>query len=187
MGCQLLVALKYLSRMNGVHLGLGNIILEKANQFIRAIGLRCVNARIIDFGIALSLGENPDSVKGREEGKIIGSLGFIAPEQFRYPATVDHRADLYSLGCFLYFRLLGQPPFQQISRTNQLVQQAKCRIPAPHLVDPGIPLTINQIVSRMLDSDPAGRFQDPANAFELLLPLAESFEKEPSIVHSIKP
>ena len=73
--------------MNGVHLGLGNIILEKANQFIRAIGLRCVNARIIDFGIALSLGENPDSVKGREEGKIIGSLGFIAPEQFRYPAT----------------------------------------------------------------------------------------------------
>lgn len=70
------------------------------------------HAKVLDLGLAMMIGEeveDPELIGGK--GYIVGSVEYIAPEQTRDPAQVDARADLYSLGCTMYFALTGKGPF----------------------------------------------------------------------------
>src|SRR5205807_1969728 len=67
--------------------------------------------KILDFGLA-RLGEADDeSSTLTQEGMVMGTPDYLAPEQARDAHTADIRADLYSLGCTLYFLLTGRAPF----------------------------------------------------------------------------
>ncbi len=92
-------------------------------------------------------------------GSAMGSPTYMAPEQARNAAGVDHRADIYSLGCSLYVLLAGRGPF--IGKTAVEVITKHLEEPPPPLrrMAPDIPADLATVVDRTLAKDPAARFQ----------------------------
>jgi serine/threonine-protein kinase len=70
-----------------------------------------IRVKILDFGIAKLAGDVGSSVKTRT-GSMMGTPTYMAPEQCRGAGRVDHRADIYAMGCILFEMLAGRPPFQ---------------------------------------------------------------------------
>jgi WD40 repeat protein/tRNA A-37 threonylcarbamoyl transferase component Bud32 len=102
---------------------------------------------------------------------VLGTPDYLAPEQARDPRQADVRSDLYSLGCTLYFLLTGRPPFAADSVSKTLRSQLEA---APPLVQLGheVPAGLRRVLERLLDKDPARRYQTPAEAARALEPFA---------------
>jgi serine/threonine protein kinase len=95
------------------------------------------------------------------EGFLVGTPGYLAPEQARDAHAADIRADIYSLGCILYHALTGQPPFQDTSRLRQIIRHAT-EAPAPFReCNIEVPEGLERTVCRMMAKDPAQRYQTP--------------------------
>jgi WD40 repeat protein/serine/threonine protein kinase len=104
-------------------------------------------------------------------GIVMGSPDYIAPEQVADAHGADVRADIYSLGCTLYFLLAGRPPFQ--GSVAQKLRAHKAEPPPPlRGLRPDLPPELVAVVGRMLAKDPARRFQTPAEAAQALAPFA---------------
>ena len=91
--------------------------------------------KILDFGLVKSL--NGDAELTRN-GAIIGSPLYMAPEQGR-GEDVDHRADIYSLGCALYHMLTGRPPFSGPSPVGVIAMHMTDRPPPIRSLVPDVP------------------------------------------------
>lgn len=104
------------------------------------------DVKLIDFGLALST----DASVPLQRGEVLGTLGYMAPEQLVDADAVDHRADLYGLGATLMHALSGKAPRQRSTAR-----------PAPP-VQPmgGVAPEVLQILMRLLALDPAHRFPD---------------------------
>jgi serine/threonine protein kinase len=107
-----------------------------------------------------------------EAGALMGTADFIAPEQADDPRHADIRADIYSLGCTLYYLLAGQVPFPEGSAVDKLAAHRE-RMPAPldRLCD-NVPRDLMLVIQRMLAKDPAQRFGTPAEVAEALAPFS---------------
>ncbi len=108
-------------------------------------------ARVTDFGLALPL-DGPEARLTRL-GAAVGTLEYMAPEQST-GQTLDERADIYSLGAMLYELLTGRVP--------------RGSFDPPHLVRPGVPVSVSMATMRALRPTPAERFESIA-AFESAL------------------
>lgn len=121
--------------------------------------------KILDFGIAKLLsGERTGSgATPTRTGSLIGTPLYMSPEQCRGISTIDHRADIYSLGCMVYEMVVGQPPF--VSEAPGDILMAHIMQPAPALssLQPEIPPQIEAMVAQMLAKDPADRPQSMAD------------------------
>ena len=84
-----------------------------------------LKAKIIDFGIAYNESENNYETMTRT-GEIVGSPLYMSPEQCR-GETVDHRTDIYSLGCIMYEVLTGHPPFAAPNPVKVIILQMSHR------------------------------------------------------------
>jgi serine/threonine protein kinase len=126
--------------------------------------------KILDIGLGRPL-YDPANKKRDEltnEGAILGTPDYLAPEQARDPRRVDIRADLYSLGCVLYHALAGAPPFADENLVRQIMRHAQ-EPPRPlKEVAPDVPAELNQIVQTMLAKDPAKRYQTPTQAADAM-------------------
>ena len=71
--------------------------------------------KVLDFGLAKATREGPVEKSLTHEGQMLGTPDYIAPEQSLDAPKADIRADIYSLGCTLYYLLTGGPPFQGTS------------------------------------------------------------------------
>ena len=70
------------------------------------------HAKVLDLGLAMIEGEDVADIRVvGGKGYIVGTMDYIAPEQTANSAAVDRRADIYSLGCTLYYAIIGRPPF----------------------------------------------------------------------------
>src|SRR5262249_2214385 len=78
------------------------------------------HAKILDFGLALVAGEKGAVEIIGGQGYIVGSMDYISPEQTQDASKVDVRADVYGLGCTLFFALTGQPPFPGGTSTEKI-------------------------------------------------------------------
>ena len=118
--------------------------------------------KILDFGLAGLSGENESGSTLTGYGQGLGTPDYMAPEQIRDAHAVDIRADIYSLGCTLYFLLAGQPPFPEGSPSQKLAAHLE-RFPRP-LNDfrSDLPNGVIEVVSQMMARDPAQRYQTPA-------------------------
>jgi serine/threonine protein kinase len=142
--------------------------------------------KILDFGLARMASESladlalPDAEgdPGRTRvGEIMGTPDFMAPEQIIDPTQADIRADLYSLGCTLYYLLCGRSPFWNEAGRVALTSK-KYRPPRP-ITDlrADLPAELVAVINKMLAKDPAQRYQTPA---EFMKPLAPFMKGAPT-------
>jgi serine/threonine-protein kinase len=119
--------------------------------------------KILDLGLARfdDTFEDTDPLTISGQGGIRGSADYLAPEQAVDFHTADIRADIYSLGCTLFFLLTGQPPFEGGSLAQKLMKHQKANPPILDKVRPGLPRRLGAIVYRMMAKNPADRFQTP--------------------------
>jgi eukaryotic-like serine/threonine-protein kinase len=113
--------------------------------------------KLLDFGIAKLVGDQSMSQKTRT-GAVMGTPTYMAPEQCRGVA-VDHRADLYSLGCIVFEMIAARPPF--VGEGVGDVLAAHIHVPPPTLAPLANDVTpaIEQLVQRLLEKDPGRRHQ----------------------------
>jgi urea transport system substrate-binding protein len=122
--------------------------------------------RIFDFGLARSAGGAAELIS--HPGGVLGTPAYMAPEQAA-GRPVDHRADLFSLGCVLYELLAGRRPFSGPDVMAILTALATHYPPAPCVVNPRIPQKLSQLVEQLLNKVPDNR---PSSAREVLDRLA---------------
>jgi hypothetical protein len=115
--------------------------------------------KILDFGLAKyqpSAGaDSLDEPRPTEPGMILGTIGYMAPEQVRGRA-VDARSDIFSLGVVLYEMLVGEAPFR--AATDAEVMSAVLR-DAPPALPESLPWVVTRLVARCLAKDPLDRVQ----------------------------
>ncbi|MGV9410304.1 protein kinase domain-containing protein [Nocardia sp. NPDC003693] len=108
---------------------------------------------VTDFGIARSV---EDSETG---SRVSATLAYTAPERFG-GGPVDHRADLYSLGCTLFKLLTGEPPFPRSDDAAVIAAHLHAPLPRPTATDPGLPAGLDLVLARVLAKDPRDRYPD---------------------------
>jgi serine/threonine protein kinase len=149
--------------------------LKPSNLMVTPSG----QVKLLDLGLALFRPEWPPKPESGALGVVLGSVDYMAPEQWRDSQAVDIRADLYSLGCTLYHLLAGHPPFQGPAYvTLEQKLNAHCRVQPPGLrgLRPDIPAPLLEVLQCLLAKDPAQRFATPAIAQKALAPFVEGNE-----------
>jgi len=118
--------------------------------------------KILDLGLARMFASSSlDSAGGNllqtEVGTILGTVAFMAPEQAEQP-SVDAKADMYSLGCTLYFLLAGCPPYSAGTVLGLLDAHRSAPIPDLSMLRPGVWSGLQNVLNRMLAKLPQDRF-----------------------------
>jgi serine/threonine protein kinase len=120
------------------------------------------SVKIVDFGIAKLTGSESGQVQAlTKTGEIFGSPLYMSPEQCS-GETIDHRTDVYSLGCVLFESLAGAPPHigQNALSTMMLHQQSKVVSLKEASLGKEFPIAIERIVANMLSKSPHERYRD---------------------------
>ena len=131
----------------------GNVLLEGGTQKVK----------ITDFGLARAA----DDASISQSGIIAGTPMYMAPEQAK-GETLDHRADLFSLGSVLYQMVAGRPPFRA-NGTLAVLKRVAEDSPRPiREVIPETPQWLCDIISKLHAKDPEGRFQSARELADLL-------------------
>ena len=87
----------------------------------------------------------------------------MAPEQALAPEQADHRADIYALGCTLYFLLTGKPPFAGTTVIQNVVAHREAAMPSLRQARTDVPAALDAVFLRMVAKKPADRYQSMAD------------------------
>jgi tetratricopeptide (TPR) repeat protein len=131
--------------------------LKPSNLFLP--GGRIEQVKVLDFGVARREGRTHLT----QTGMMIGTPGYMAPEQARAAGPIDARADVFSLGCVLFQCLTGVPPFDGDTAAAILAKILFGTPPRVSELWPDVPEDLDALVAQMLSSDPAQRPSDGAN------------------------
>jgi serine/threonine-protein kinase len=123
-------------------------------------------AKVVDFGIAKAMQENPGDPLTRT-GLVIGTPEFMSPEQL-LGDPIDARSDLYALGCILHLMLTATPPFAAATREQMIKRRLAENAPHVQQIDPGLPDSLDRIVERLLARSPAERYGSAAEVRDAL-------------------
>jgi formylglycine-generating enzyme required for sulfatase activity len=126
--------------------------------------------KVTDFGLAKARREGEVKTELTETGVMMGTPDYLAPEQVQDAARADIRADIYSLGCSLYFLLAGRPPFQAKSLFGLMQAHLSQEAMPLNEVRAEVPAALAAVVAKMLAKDPGQRYQTPAAVVQALAP-----------------
>jgi serine/threonine-protein kinase len=132
-----------------------------------------VPVKILDFGIAKLLVSDPDAISRTRTGNLLGTPLYMSPEQCRSAGTVDHRTDIYSLGCIGFEMLCGRPPFQGQGVADLLIAHASQPPPTPRALGVDLPGALEDLLMAMLAKEPDQRpssMQEVAGALRAMAP-----------------
>jgi tetratricopeptide (TPR) repeat protein len=132
--------------------------LKPGNIFLT--GPDGLEPRLIDFGIARVLGAARAEAAKTKAGAILGTPGYLAPEQARGVHAVDPRADVFALGAILFECLTGKPPFVAEGFVALLAKILLEEAPRPSQLMPSISPALDALVSEMLEKLPERRLSD---------------------------
>lgn len=138
--CQTADALNYAHGLGMVHRDVkpSNLIVTPSGQL-----------KLLDLGLVKITGSAESTTRIYHEN-VLGTIDYMAPEQARDSHEVDSRADLYSLGCVLYFLLTGRPPFPEGSIAERLLRhQSADPVPLEQL-RPDTPAPVIEICRKMM-------------------------------------
>jgi serine/threonine protein kinase/formylglycine-generating enzyme required for sulfatase activity len=124
--------------------------------------------KVLDFGLAKATREKAEHTELTGEGAMLGTPDFVAPEQTLDAANADIRADIYSLGCTLYYLLSGEPPFKGRSLYEVLQAHHSMEARPLNLARPEVPEELAAVVRKMMAKEPAKRYQTPAEVAQAL-------------------
>ncbi|MFL5241602.1 MAG: protein kinase domain-containing protein [Gemmataceae bacterium] len=133
--------------------------------------------KVLDFGLAKVVRERGDQLELTGQGQMLGTPDYIAPEQTLDASNADIRADIYSLGCSLYFLLSGHAPFNGKSLFEILQAHQSREAPPLTLERPEVPPELATLVTKMMAKDPALRYQQPIEAAQALAPFFRTNSK----------
>ena len=128
--------------------------------------------KVLDLGLAL-LKENPggeDAGRVTQEGLVLGTPDFLAPEQAQNPQGVDIRADIYGLGATLYYLVSGRVPYEGGTPTEKLLMHVTAPPPSLLQVMPHAPPQLDALIQWMMAKRPEDRPQTPVQAAYALIP-----------------
>jgi eukaryotic-like serine/threonine-protein kinase len=128
--------------------------IKPANIFLP--GRDVTQAKILDFGVARA-----NEVSGTKTGFMVGTPGYMSPEQARGQKSIDARADLFSLGCVLYQCLAGRPPFVADDMLAVLAKLVFEEPPRVSELRPDVPVALDELIAQLMSKAPEGR---PASA-----------------------
>lgn len=129
--------------------------LKPANVLVTADGV----PKIADFGLAMRLtGNSPVS----SDGKVLGSLAFMAPELAHPRIPLSTAADIYSLGAILFEILAGRPPMVGSTPMDTAMKAKALEVVSPRTLDPTVPLDLEAICMKCLRRDPKERYKSAA-------------------------
>ncbi len=148
-------------------LGIAHRDLKPENILLTSFRGEPNYVKVLDFGIAKIL--DPDgSQQLTQAGIVYGTPEYISPEQAQ-ALELDHRTDIYSLGCILYELVSGKVPFHAKSALKTLELQAFQQHPSLREAAPGrASATMVKIVDRAMSKDPKHRFQSAMEMFDAL-------------------
>jgi serine/threonine-protein kinase len=101
-------------------------------------------------------------------GMMMGTPVYMSPEQCRGAGIVDHRSDIYTMGCVMMTMITGAPPFEGSGSGELIVAHMQTPPPLASARVPGLPDIIDAILQRCLAKDPAVRFQSMAELAQAL-------------------
>ena len=128
-------------------------------------------AVVTDFGIAKAISAaRTDQESGTltQLGTSLGTPAYMSPEQAAGDPLVDHRADIYSLGCMAYELLTGKPPFSDRAPARMLAAHISEMPVQVAALRPDVPPALDQLVMRCLEKDPALRPQSGSEIVQTL-------------------
>jgi serine/threonine protein kinase len=135
--------------------------------------------KLIDMGLARL--RNVDASGGdlTQSGVTLGTFDYISPEQARDPRKADIRSDIYSLGCTLFFMLVGRPPFPEGTVLQKLLQHQGDQPPEVREFRPDLPEELSRTLRKMMAKDPRQRYAGSAELAADLLALADQIGLRP--------
>jgi serine/threonine protein kinase len=136
-------------------------------------------AKVIDFGVA----KLRDGAELSEEGTLIGTLGYMAPEQLTDQKELDARADIYALGVILYQALSGRPP--HICNRSELLYRIVSVDPRPLTeLCPTLPPGLAEVVHKALCRNKLRRFPNVRAFAAALEPFAHDDLESSPLLHA---
>jgi serine/threonine protein kinase/formylglycine-generating enzyme required for sulfatase activity len=143
--------------------------IKPNNLMLAQVGKKHI-VKILDFGLAKASSEKQVDGALTKSGQMLGTPDYVAPEQTLDAQAADIRADIYSLGCTLYFLLAGKPPFTGKSLYEILRAHHSVEAMPLNELRPEIPEALAQVVAKMMAKQPADRYQTPGEAAKALGP-----------------
>jgi formylglycine-generating enzyme required for sulfatase activity/serine/threonine protein kinase len=157
-----------------------NLLLDKRGK-----------VKILDMGLArfddpaTGAPEGVDTAAKCElthNGAVMGTVDYMAPEQALDTHTADQRADIYSLGCSLYYLLTGSAPFGGDSVMKRLLAHRESPIPSIRAMRTDVPEALDQVFQRMIAKDLTQRYQSTGDVITAL----EHAVRQPSAVGAVQ-
>lgn len=131
----------------------GNLLVDKNGT-----------VKLLDLGLARFFNDEENSLTVEHDEKVLGTADYLAPEQAVDSHTVDHRADLYSLGCTLFYLLTGSPPFNQGTLAQRLIAHQTKEPPSISETRPDVPESLIALMKRLMSKKPEDRPETAAQA-----------------------
>jgi serine/threonine protein kinase len=152
--------------------------LKPGNVFLSNLDVDVASAaterriKILDFGLAKLLSDDGAGSRITRAGMLLGTPAYISPEQCDAAGEVDHRTDIYALGCILFEMICGQLPFAPSTFRAMLAAHMFQTPTRASTLVPAVPAWLDQLIARMLEKTAAERPASMREVADALSPAA---------------
>ncbi len=157
--------------------------VKPANLLVDSHG----NVRLLDMGLALVTAGDEQSLTVANNENVLGTADYLAPEQALNSHTVDHRADIYGLGCTFYFLLTGKPPFSDGTLAQRIAKHQTEMPTAIRQLRSDCPGELEGICVKMIQKDPKYRYQSAGDVAEVLEKYVAAIPKGTKVISGTSP